>query len=237
MDDKTAKDWAWPLLFGTLFGMAALYADLMLHLAIWIIAPMVAAGGVLLAVAIANFIQYAREQEDWLLRSRQMALSITPDTEIFRSARELAAQSPELAGELAKRFGRPDLIVFPHRQGKQAQIKLSGSDVTLQFALDALNKSDEAHFAAMRNYQDNTYHYDPNHEITDRAQWQQLNWLMARDGICVRYVPGQVTNTPPMWVPPWKPESVRDNWLIPESVVEVLRMCSPAEDENQAEAG
>lgn len=234
MYEKTEKDWAAPGFGSGLFVVVAVYAYSVFG-AQWWIAILLLAGGVLFASAVANLYQYIRQTQAMDLMERQRAMSITADSQVFDSARYLAAQSPELAGELAKRFGRPDLVLLPHRQGKRAQIKLAGSDVTIEFALDALNKSDERYFVAQRNYADSTYHYDGNKEISDRMQWKQLNWILARDGICTRYVEGQITNTPPMWLPPWTAASVRENWLFPVYLADLLKPWIITEDENKAE--
>jgi hypothetical protein len=191
---------------------------------------------VLSAASLAKFIEYVKAVKDQELMNRQRAMTTTADAEIFRTARELAAQSPELAGEIAKRFGRPDLILLPHRDGKKAQVKLAGCDVTLEFAVNALNKSSQEYYCAQRNYSDGTYHYDSNKEISDRKQWMQFNFVLARDGICTRYVPGASTNESPMWIPPWTAERVRDNWLFPPYLMEILKPLMPEPDENQAEA-
>lgn len=238
MEDKTPGSWLWPLFFTICFGIAALYADLVMRLSPWLIAMLVVAGGVLLAGAIANFVQYAREQESYWFHNRQMDMAITPDGEMFRNAKDLAAQSPELAGEVAKRMGRPDLILFPTRQGKQAQIRLSGSQVTLQFALYVLSMSDEKSMMAQRKVSDGTYLFDPNREITDRAQWVELNHLWARESIVTRYIPNLPTNQPPMWLRPWTPERILENWLLTQDMLDTLRpyfLDEEKVDQNQAE--
>ena len=229
-DKTTVKDWAAPAFFSGLcwIGLVYVYRTFGAHL--WM-ALVILAGVVLLAMAISHFLEYVNDQASMALRDRMSNLAITADAEIFRAARDLAAQSPEMAGEMAKRFGRPDLILLPHRQGKHAQILVAGSDVTLKFALDALMKSTDKSYAAQRIYSDGTYHYDSNRVNTDRAQWMTFNWILARDGICTRYVPGQVTNEAPSWLPPWNPDRVRDNWLIPADLLETIRPYLAVEEE------
>ena len=124
---------------------------------------------------------------------------------------------------MARRVGRPDLILYPTRQGRRAQIKIAGSDTTLQFALKALQMSDDVYMVAQRQFGDSTYTFDANREIPDRKQWMQLNWILAREGMVQRYVPNAATNTAPMWLPPWTPQQILDNWLIPPDLVEVLQ--------------
>jgi hypothetical protein len=234
MYEKTERDWAVPAFLSGLFLIALVYVSMANGPQIWQLV-LVLAWLVLLLVAGANFWRYIQEHQTGELTERQRAMAVTADSRVFEEARYLAAQSPELAGELAKRFGRPDLILLPHRQGKRAQIKLAGSEVTFEFVMDALNKSDEKYFVALRNYTEGTYHYDGNKEISDRQQWKQLNWIFARDGLCTRYVEGQPTNTPPMWLPPWTPAQVRENWLFPVYLVDLLRPWVITDDENKAE--
>jgi hypothetical protein len=222
MLDKSVKSWATPLFFSGLAWLAVWYAVDWVGSQVWILA-IVFLGTVLLAVAIANLWEYVRERNQQGFEFRQSTLTRTSDARLFEEARLLAAQSPELAGELAKRVGRPDLILFQNRQGRRAQIKLAGSDVTLQFALDVLGRSDDVHMAAQRNYQDSTYLFDPNREMPDRKQWVQLNWILSREGLVTRYVPNQATNTPPLWLPPWTPARIRENWLLPGDLLEILK--------------
>jgi hypothetical protein len=179
-------------------------------------------GVIFLAAASANLWEYLAERRLAVFERQNSALSHSTDARLFEEARMLAAQSPELAAEMARRMGRPDLILFPSRQGRRALIRLAGSEVTLQFALKVLNLSDDLNMAAMRNFSDNTYLYDPNREIPDRQQWKQFNWILAQEGMVTRYVPNEATNSAPMWVPPWTPARVADNWLLPKDMLSIF---------------
>jgi hypothetical protein len=222
MVNKSVWSWSWPFLVSGLAAVGLWYGvtwygaqawQLVLVL-IWVLA---------VAMGAANLWEYWRERQMQAFAVQHDALTHSADARLFEEARLLAAQSPELAGEIAHRIGRPDLILFPTRAGKRAQIKVAGTDVTLQFAIKALMLSDDVYFCAQRNFADGTYFYDPNREIPDRKQWMQLNWILAREGMCTRYVHGAATNTAPMWLPPWTPARVLDNWILPADLLDTLK--------------
>lgn len=233
MRDKTVNSWAIPAMFSGFAWLAVWYLINWLGPQVWI-AAVGLVGVALMSAAVANLSEYLAERQQAAFDFRQSAVSRTPESILFQEARLLAAQSPELAAELAKRVGRPDLILFSSRQGRRPQIKLAGSDVTLQFALKVLSLSDEVNMAAQRNFGEGTYLYDPNHEMPDRQQWRQLNWLLAREGMATRYVPNEKTNTPPMWLPPWTPARILENWLLPSDLLEVFEPYLKIKDEGEA---
>jgi hypothetical protein len=221
MNEKNVSSWAMP---GALSGFAWIglwYAIEWFGSQAWQLAIMVVAV-VLMAAAVANLWEYARERNLEAFKEQQESLTRTPDALLFQEARMLAAQSPELAGELARRVGRPDLILFPSKQGRQALIRLAGGGVTLPVALEGVGLSGDVNMAAQRNFSESTYLYDPNHEMPDRKQWMQLNWILAREGMVTRYVPNQATNTAPMWLPPWTPARIVENWLLPSDLLKIL---------------
>lgn len=222
MSEKTVGSWAWPSLLAGCAWIGLWYAFDWAGPQIWLLL-IALLGVVLMATAIAHLVEYVADYRAAAFEMRQATLLKTSDSNLMLEARLLAAQSPELAGELARRVGRPDLILFPTRQGRRAQIRLAGSDVTLQFALKVLALSDDIYMAAQRQFGDGTYLYDANRELPDRKQWQQFNWVLAREGMVQRYVPNQATNTAPMWLPPWTPQQVLDNWLLPGDLAEILQ--------------
>lgn len=232
MYEKRVRDWAIPAIISGLLWLGLFFANQNYGDQFWMLAVALMAF-VGSAVTVAKFWEYVSEKIDERVTHRQHVLSYSSDAHLLEEARLLAAQSPELAGELAKRIGRPDLILFPTRGGRRPQIKLAGSEVTLQFALDALNRSDDIYYVAQRNYLDGTHHWDPNKDISDRQQWMQLNWILSRDGICQRYVPNQATNTAPMWLPPWTPQRVMELWLLPIDLVATLKPFVETQDETQ----
>ena len=222
MIERTVSSWAWPGFLAGVVSVGFWYAYEYFGSQVWLLVIAMAVV-ILVSVAIANLVAYIRERGTADMEARQSALTRSADATLMAEARQLASQSPELAAEIARRIGRPDLILFPSQQGRRAQVKLAGSDVTLQFALDALSRSDDVYFVAQRNYQDGTFIFDTNRDLPDRQQWMQLNWLLSREGMVQRYVPGVTTNTAPMWLPPWTPQRVLDNWLLPADLVEILK--------------
>lgn len=221
--EKSVWSWVTPGMFAGFAMVGTIYAEQAWGFQMWLALPLLLMV-LCAAVAMANFSEFVAERNLAAMERRQAMLAETGDTQLMREARMLATQSPELAAEMARRIGRPDLILFPSRQGRQAQIKLAGTDVTLQFALHLLERSSNDSMEAQRNYSDKTHNWDPNHEVYDRQQWMQLNWLWARDGICTRYVPNQDTNRPPLWLPPWTPERIMALWLLPDELRHVLKV-------------
>lgn len=230
MLEKNVGSWAWPAMLSGFTVVAFYYALITFGRQLWLLCIIIL-GVVLFAMAMANLFEYISERRAMALDQQTNTLARTADSVLMAEARMLAAQSPELAGELARRVGRPDLILFPARQGRKAQIKLAGSDVTLQFALKALNMSDDVNMVAQRQFSEATYLYDSNREMPDRKQWQQFNWLLAREGMVQRYVPNMATNSAPMWLPPWTPQRILDNWLLPAELVELLNQYVQEEPE------
>lgn len=222
MNDKNISSWSIPAFLAGCAFVGLYYAQVYFGLQLWLVL-IALLGVVLISAAVANLVEYIVQKRADALEIQTSMLSRTADSVLMSEARMLAAHSPELASEMAKRVGRPDLILFTTQQGRQAQIKLAGSEVTLQFALKVLNLSDDIYMAAQRNFSEGTYLYDSNREMPDRKQWQQLNWLLARDSIVQRYVPGMVTNLAPMWLPPWNPQRILDNWLMPTETIETLQ--------------
>jgi hypothetical protein len=222
MNEKTVRDWAFPAFFAGMAWLGLFYGVENFGVQMWV-SVVVLVAILLTAVTVAHYAEYARAQRENSLAARQILLLETPDSRLMNEARQLAVSSPDLAAEMAKRIGRPDLILFPSRQGRRPQIKIAGSDVTLQFALNALDRSDETHFVAQRAYSEGTYLFDPNRELEDRKQWMQFNWLLAREGMCQRYVPNQAVKESPMWLPPWGPQKVLDLWLLTDDLVTTLK--------------
>jgi hypothetical protein len=220
--EKSASYWGVPAIWAGSLWIGLAYAYRFYGEQLWQLLVMLVAA-VASAWALANLWEYITEKRQWARSEQQHALSLSSDVRLFEEATKLAIQAPELAAEMAHRIGRPDLILFPSRKGRRAQIKLAGSEVTLQFALEALRMSDDTHYVAQRNYLDSTHSFDPNRDVTDRQQWMQFNWILAQDGMCQRYVPGLATNTAPMWLPPWTPQRVLDLWLLPDDLVETLK--------------
>lgn len=214
--------WAWPGLLGGWAWIGLYYGYEMIGPQLWLLGIALLAT-VLTAVFVAKLAEYLQERQAAMFDERQLSLTMTADATLLEQARLLATESPELAAEMARRIGRPDLILYPSQQGRRAQIKLAGSDVTLQFALDVLRRSDDTHMAAQRSYQDGTYIYDANRDVADRQQWMQLNWLLSREAMVQRYVPSLATNTAPMWLPPWTRQRIRDHWLLPDDLVDLLK--------------
>jgi hypothetical protein len=222
MNERSVRDWAWPGFWAGCAWIGLWYAVEFFGRQVWELVIVIMAV-VLMAVAVVNLVEYLQERKDQAIELRQSILTMTPDALLMRESRMLAVQSPELAGELARRIGRPDMILFPNRAGKHAQIKIAGSDVTLQFAIKVLQLSNDIAMVAQRQFSDATYLYDANREMPDRKQWVQLNWVWSQEGICQRYVPGATVNTPPMWLPPWNPQRILDNWLLPSDLMEMLQ--------------
>lgn len=222
MFDKKIRDWLWPGFICGLSGFGWWYAVEVVGTQAWqfFIALIFL---ISLAAMIANFLEYLTERKLALLDRQNSVLTYSSDVRLFEAARGLAAQSPELAAEMARKVGRPDLILFQSRQGRQAVARLAGSDVTIQFAMRVLELSDDIHMAAMRNFADGTFKYDPNKELSDRDQWKQLNWIWSQEGMVTRYVPNEATHNAPMWLPPWNPVRVRDFWLMPGELRETLK--------------
>ncbi len=213
MTEKTLSSWLVPAVFWLLSCMVFLFMLDWFGVTLWLIVP----GGFGLlfgVVTITEFLGYIREQAIERAEREQRAMALTADSYLAEQMRGLSSQSPELANSIAQRIGRPDLILFPGMHGRHPQVIIAGSDVTLLFALHVLEKSDDKTMLAQRNFQDGTYHWDKNGLISDRQQWMQLNWLLSQENICTRYQPGLKVNHPPLWLPPWTPQRVLENWLL-----------------------
>lgn len=213
MYEKTVRSWAIPAFFCLLCGLAFVYLHAWLGPSLLLLVPM-AFGILTLAMTVTEYVNYVREQAIQRAERERLSTIRTADGYLAEQMRGLASQSPELANAIAHRVGRPDLVLFPGMYGRKPQVIIAGSDVTLTFALYALSRSDDKAMVAQRDFQDSTYHWDPNGEITDRRQWIQFNWLLSQQSMCTRYVPGQRVNHPPMWLPPWTPERIITNWLL-----------------------
>lgn len=213
MNEKSVWSWLIPAVVAVTCGLACIFITYWAGATVIVLLP-VAFGFVFAIAAVTEYLAYIREGAIDRAEREHTALAITPDAYLAQEMRALAAQSPELAATIAQRVGRPDMVLFPGEQGRQPQVILAGSDVTLQFALYVLELSDLKTMAAQRNFGEGTYHWDKNGEISDRQMWMQLNWLLSQQSIVTRYVPGRPTNMAPMWLPPWTPERVRQRWLL-----------------------
>lgn len=232
-DEKTVRSWVLPAFCMVLLWSVTLCGFLWLGAVPVLLVP---AGFATLSMVVAftEFWNYTRWQVIEREAQRSRVLSQTADAYLAEKMRELASQSPELAAEVARRIGRPDMILLPMMNGRQPQIVIAGSDVRLAFALHVLSRSTDTAMAAQREYADSTYHFDQNHEITDRAQWVQLNWLFARQAMCTRYVPGAKVNLPPQWLPPWTPTRVIQNWLLADMLEQFKPYLQVEEESNEA---
>ena len=121
MNEKTVGSWAFPGFLAGCTVVGLYYAYTFFGTQIWLLVIALLAV-VLLAIAIAHLMEYVADYQATAFEMRQATLVRTSDSTLMLEARLLAAQSPELAGELARRVGRPDLILFPTRQGRRAQI-------------------------------------------------------------------------------------------------------------------
>lgn len=235
MDDKTVRSWVVPGFFAVFCGLVFIYLSAWLGPSLVLLIPL-GFGMLALAVMVTEYLNYVRDQTIQRAERERISNIRTADGYLAEQMRGLASQSPELANAIAQRVGRPDLILFPGIYGRKPQVVIAGSDITLRFALYALSRSDEKAMVAQRDFQDSTYHWDTNGEVTDRQQWMQLNWLLSQQSMCTRYVPGQKVNHPPLWMPPWTPERIITNWLLGDVLEEFKPYLRHDEEESLNEA-
>lgn len=214
MDDElTVRRWVMPSVVMLVIGSVMLIYFLVWGPNLFLLVPGAFAtlAGI---VALTEFWNYQRWQILAREDERARIHTQTADSTLAEKMRELASQSPELAAEMARRIGRPDMILLPAMKGRQPQIVIAGTDVRLHFALHVLSRSSDQYMVAQRNYEDGTYHFDHNREISDRGQWVQLNHFLSQQAMVTRYVPGLATNLSPQWLPPWTPAKIIRDWLI-----------------------
>lgn len=214
-------------------GMVIFYGYAWFGPAPWLLAPM-GLSLLALATAVTEYLDYVRVRTVERTERERLAISRTADAYLAEQMRGLAAQSPELAQAIAHRIGRPDLVLFPNAYGRKRQIKIAGTEVTLGFALYVLSRSTDQTMAPQRDFQKETFHWDANHEISDRQQWIEFNYVLAQQSICTRYAPGEKVNRPPMWLPPWTPEKVISNWLLGDVLEELKPYLKPDDEEKTA---
>lgn len=160
----------------------------------------------LLWQAGSEYLLNYRQQNAWILKERQRALAMTPQTVLAEAMRQM---HPSAIDVLAM-YGRMSWMILPGAEpDSQVEWVLYGTKCTYEFISDFLSWSTQTTCVPERQFaNDGAKKYAPHGMMeswcSDREQHQQFTAYL--------YGLGRITKTfgnqPAAWVGPWNPENI-----------------------------
>jgi hypothetical protein len=214
---NTARNWKWILpavAVPGLFVVAVIFQDstqgmlpimVLFSCQIGMVALMIISA----VAAAANFRNYFGWEELDRFQMRQRALNTTPVTLLADSLRQM---HPE-AVKVLNRFGVK--TVWQVRIGSEAGDRdwiLLDTNVHMAFIEYVLDHSNMITLMQKRTLSEGSFKWDPNGLVNDYEQYDEfLAWLIGR-----LMVTRPFGNMSAQWIPPWKPDVVKERMGLTE---------------------